>query len=105
MSIKKTVFVFKIKQLNKKNELIEAKVKQQIDTVLPAQLRDQARKTLEACKDIRKFNPFLINKIEEFCKLLQTGLQRLACGFNLMIIDENWQKKLFVTPYVKTISE
>lgn len=34
---------------------MEAKVLQQIDTVLPANLRELARNTLAACKDIRKY--------------------------------------------------
>lgn len=51
-----------ILQLNKKSELIESKVRQQIDTLLPIHLRDLAHRTLTACKDVRMYSyvPVLI---------------------------------------------
>lgn len=42
-------------KLGKKNDFLEAKAKQQIETILPQQLREQARNTLAACSDVRKF--------------------------------------------------
>lgn len=56
------ISLFRQLQLNKKSELIESKVRQQIETLLPANLREQARLTLDACKDVRKccFGRFVV---------------------------------------------
>lgn len=45
-------------QLNKKNELVEARVRRQIETQLPASLRPLALGALETCKDVRKLFEF-----------------------------------------------
>lgn len=52
MKIKCSMFCFF--QLTKKKELSEPKIKKQIETQLPSNLRDLALGALEACKDIRK---------------------------------------------------
>lgn len=55
-------------QLNKKNELIESKAMIQIDTVLPQELREFAKQTLQVCKDVRMYR--IINF--SFCRCSQT---------------------------------
>lgn len=53
-------FRFRPFQLNKKSELVEAKARQQIDTLLPVHLRDIAHRALTACKDVRAYSPHSI---------------------------------------------
>lgn len=53
--IKRFRYILYLLQLSKKNEIMESKVLAQIDTVLPIELRDNARKTWEACKSVRKY--------------------------------------------------
>lgn len=43
-------------QLNKKGDVVEAKVIKQITTVLPEPLRDHAILALQTCKDICKYS-------------------------------------------------
>lgn len=40
--------------MTKKGDLDVKKALTQIESVLPAEMRDQAKKTLEACKDVCK---------------------------------------------------
>lgn len=46
---------FWFSKLTKKKELSEQKIKKQIETQLPAQLRTLALGALDACKDVRKY--------------------------------------------------
>lgn len=52
--------------LTKKSDLDVKKSTIQIDSVLPAEIREHARATLDACKDISKFGEFRISLSDIF---------------------------------------
>lgn len=62
-------------QLNKKGDVVEAKVMKQINTVLPEQLREHATAALQHCKDVCKYSINWHPKINHFNLILFLALK------------------------------